>query len=162
MSASEAGIKMSYAVESDLSGIVGDQVKLKQLIMNLLSNAIKFTPPGGSVETTVKSIGNDQVSISVKDTGIGMTAEEIAIALIPFGQVDGGRSRQREGTGLGLPIAKALAELHGGNMDIVSEKGRGTQVTIILPARGPKPDKPPIASWPGRDRQAPTLDRTSP
>lgn len=162
MSATEAGIKMAYAVEPDLSGIVGDQVKLKQLIMNLLSNAIKFTPPGGSVETTVKSIGNDQVLISVKDTGIGMTAEEIAIALIPFGQVDGGRSRQREGTGLGLPIAKALAELHGGSMNIVSQKGQGTEVSIILPAKGPKPDKPPIASWPTRERPTPPHDRTSP
>jgi two-component system cell cycle sensor histidine kinase PleC len=162
ISATEAGIKMGFAVEPDLSGIVGDQVKLKQMIMNLLSNAIKFTPPGGTVTTTVKSIGDDLVTISVKDTGIGMTAEEIAIALIPFGQVDGGRSRQREGTGLGLPIAKALAELHGGGMEITSEKGRGTEVTITLPATGPKPDKPPIASWPSRDRPAPAHERSSP
>ena len=145
-----------------LRGIVGHQVKLKQMIINLLANAIKFTPPGGTVATTIKSLANDQVLISVKDTGIGMTAEEIAIALIPFGQVDGGRSRQREGTGLGLPIAKALAELHGGGMDIVSEKGRGTEVSITLPAKGPKPDKPPIASWPSRDGNAPSHDRTSP
>ena len=162
ISASEAGIKMAFEVEPDLSSIVGDQVKLKQMIMNLLSNAIKFTPPGGTVRTTIKSLAEDRVSICVKDTGIGMTAEEIEIALIPFGQVDGGRSRQREGTGLGLPIAKALAELHGGSMEIVSEKGRGTEVNITLPAKGPKPEKPPIASWPSRERPAPTHDRTSP
>ena len=162
ITANEAGISMRYEVEPDLNAINGDQVKLKQMVMNLISNAIKFTPPGGNVTTTVRRIEGDSVAISVKDTGIGMTEEEIAIALIPFGQIDGGRSRQREGTGLGLPIAKALAELHGGNMEIRSEKAHGTEVIITLPALGPKPDKPPIASWPTRDRLPAAADRTSP
>jgi signal transduction histidine kinase len=91
-----------------------------------------------------------------------MTAEEIAIALIPFGQIDGGRSRHREGTGLGLPIAKALAELHGGSMEIRSEKGKGTEVQITLPALGPKPARPPIASWPTRERHPESPTRPSP
>ncbi len=153
---------MNYVVEPDLNAINGDQIKLKQMIMNLLSNAIKFTPPGGSVVATVRSVPGDRVAISVKDTGIGMTEEEISVALIPFGQVDGGISRHREGTGLGLPIAKALAELHGGSMAIRSEKGRGTEVLITLPALGSKLEKPPIASWPTRDRPAAQPTRSGP
>ena len=152
ITSSGAGVAMSYVIEPDLNAINGDQIKLKQMIMNLLSNAIKFTPPGGSVFAAVRSIPGDRVAISVRDTGIGMTEEEITVALIPFGQVDGGKSRHREGTGLGLPIAKALAELHGGTMEIRSEKGNGTEVLIIIPALGSKPEKPPIASWPTRDR----------
>jgi two-component system cell cycle sensor histidine kinase PleC len=160
--ATEAGVKLTFDIEPDLNAVNGDPIKLKQTIMNLLSNAIKFTAPGGSIATTVRKIGEDRVMISVKDTGIGMTEEEIAIALIPFGQVDGGRSRQREGTGLGLPIAKALAELHGGSMEIRSEKGSGTEVRITLPALGPKAIKAPIASWPSRDGYPVSATRTSP
>jgi two-component system cell cycle sensor histidine kinase PleC len=75
------------------------------------------------------------VCVRVCDSGIGMTAEEVEIALTPFGQVDGTRSRWREGTGLGLPIARALVELHGGDIYIQSAKDAGTEVTLKLPSR---------------------------
>jgi two-component system cell cycle sensor histidine kinase PleC len=71
----------------------------------------------------------------LRDSGIGMTPEEIEVAMTPFGQVDGGRSRWREGAGLGLPIARALVELHGGTVEIRSEKQMGTEVIVILPGR---------------------------
>jgi two-component system cell cycle sensor histidine kinase PleC len=73
--------------------------------------------------------------VLVRDTGVGMTAEEISVALTPFGQVDSGHARWREGTGLGLPIAKALVELHGGQIEIRSKKNEGTEVAIYLPSR---------------------------
>jgi two-component system cell cycle sensor histidine kinase PleC len=72
-------------------------------------------------------------TVRVRDTGLGMTGEEIAVALTPFGQVDASRSRWREGTGLGLPIAKALVQLHGGRLEIRSAKTLGTEVTVVLP-----------------------------
>jgi two-component system cell cycle sensor histidine kinase PleC len=72
--------------------------------------------------------------VMVRDTGVGMTREEIVVALTPFGQVDGGKTRWREGTGLGLPIARALVELHGGSLRIDSVKGEGTEVSVLLPS----------------------------
>jgi signal transduction histidine kinase len=74
------------------------------------------------------------IAFDVRDTGIGMTPEEISIALQPFGQLDSGLNRRHDGTGLGLPLARSLVELHGGTLDIHSEKGRGTTVTARLSA----------------------------
>jgi len=106
---------------------------LTQILVNLLSNAIKFTPAGGRVTI---STGVDQeggITIAVTDTGIGMTAAEIAIALEPFQQVTSSLSRTNEGTGLGLPLTKTLVELHDGRLDITSTPGRGTTVTVAFP-----------------------------
>lgn len=133
--ASEAGVALVPVVAIDLPAVRGDSVKLRQIFTNLISNAIKFTPRGGSVTIEALRISNGGVAILIRDTGVGMTADEISVALTPFGQVDGSRSRWREGTGLGLPIAKALVELHGGTIDIRSQKGRGTEVAITLPSR---------------------------
>ncbi len=133
--ASEAGVALVPVVAIDLPTVRGDSVKLRQIFTNLISNAIKFTPRGGSVTIEALRISNGGVAILIRDTGVGMTADEISVALTPFGQVDGSRSRWREGTGLGLPIAKALVELHGGTIDIRSQKGRGTEVAITLPSR---------------------------
>lgn len=133
--ASEAGVALVPVVAIDLPTVRGDSVKLRQIFTNLISNAIKFTPRGGSVTIEALRISNGGVGILIRDTGVGMTADEISVALTPFGQVDGSRSRWREGTGLGLPIAKALVELHGGTIDIRSQKGRGTEVAITLPSR---------------------------
>jgi signal transduction histidine kinase len=82
--------------------------------------------------------------IEVRDTGLGMTAQEIEVALQPFGQVDSGLARRHSGTGLGLPLARELAELHGGSLNIASEKGRGTTVTVALPVTRVAPDPPPV------------------
>ncbi len=133
VTALDAKVALIQDISHDLPQIKGDPVKLKQIVMNLLSNAIKFTPEGGRVTLRAVSDADGQVRISVRDTGVGMNEDEIVIAMLPFGQVDGGRSRMREGTGLGLPIAKALVELHGGSLSIKSVKGEGTEVALLLP-----------------------------
>jgi two-component system, cell cycle sensor histidine kinase PleC len=114
--------------------ILGDKTKLKQIAINLLSNAIKFTPPGGSVRVIVAADVNGGVNLSIRDTGIGMSSEEIRHALNLFCQVDNSLSRRFEGTGLGLPLAVRLTELHGGTVTIKSTPGLGTTVVVRLPA----------------------------
>jgi two-component system cell cycle sensor histidine kinase PleC len=109
-----------------------DRRLAKQVLVNILGNAIKFTPPGGSVQVAAR-IADGMTVISIVDTGSGMTAEEIATAMEPFGRVDSTARRAREGTGLGLPLVKAFLELHGGRLTIESEKGRGTSVQLFFP-----------------------------
>jgi two-component system cell cycle sensor histidine kinase PleC len=133
--AEEAGVTVRHRIAFNLPPVRGDSAKLKQVFSNLLSNAIKFTLKGGEVTLEAYEHGDGGVLVSIRDTGIGMTDEELKVALALFGQVDGGRTRWREGTGLGLPIAKALVELHGGEFVIVSSKGKGTDATVILPPR---------------------------
>ncbi len=133
-------LRLSVNIEPGLLGIVADPMRLKQILLNLLSNAVKFTEPGGSVVITVRQPGPDTIAFEVRDTGVGMSEAEIKIALEPFGQVDAGFSRRHEGTGLGLPLASRLAELHGGSFQIGSRKGHGTTATLTLPVRGTTPD----------------------
>jgi len=112
----------------------GDAVRLKQVLLNLLSNAIKFTRPGGTVHARLSGDAGGRALLEIADTGIGIAPADIAKALTPFGQIvpqDGG---VREGTGLGLPIARSLVELHGGTLRIDSQPGRGTTVSVVLPA----------------------------
>ena len=115
-------------------GINADEKKFRQIVINLVSNAIKFTPEGGrvSVETCITEDG--RFCMVVADTGIGIEPENIAVALKPFSQVDSTLARKYDGTGLGLPITKALVELHGGSLDLQSEIGVGTRVIIHFPA----------------------------
>ena len=131
--AQEAQVNLNANVPDRLPMVRGDGVKLRQVFTNLLSNAIKFTPAGGTVTADCVVQQDKNVIVFVRDTGIGMTPEELSVAVTPFGQVDGGKNRWREGTGLGLPIAKALVELHGGSLDIKSTKGTGTEVAVRLP-----------------------------
>jgi two-component system cell cycle sensor histidine kinase PleC len=133
--AADAGVNVRERVAYNLPPVRGDAAKLKQVFSNLISNAIKFTPKDGNVIVNALEHGHGGVCVSVRDTGIGMTEDEVRIALTPFGQVDGARTRWREGAGLGLPIAKALVELHGGELMITSIKGQGTDATVILPPR---------------------------
>jgi len=135
MLTTEARIKMQISIAPDLPAVRGDALKLKQVFTNILANAVKFTPADGIVSIESRRTGTNGVVILIRDSGLGMSAEEIEIAMTPFGQVDGGRSRWREGAGLGLPIAKALIELHGGRLEVRSTKGTGTDVAIVLPAR---------------------------
>jgi signal transduction histidine kinase len=114
--------------------MTNDERKLQQVLLNLLSNAIKFTPPEGRVVMSAQRLF-DRVEISVRDSGIGMTAEEIPIAMSPFGQVDSSLSRKYEGTGIGLPLSKRLTQLLGGELTIESQKGAGTTVRIRVPDR---------------------------
>jgi signal transduction histidine kinase len=105
---------------------------LKQVLANLVSNAVKFTPPGGKITLAARLVKNGDLRLSVKDTGIGMSAEEIEIALTRFGKVSAAMSNE-EGTGLGIPLAVGLMEAHGGKLEIRSTPGRGTTVTAVIP-----------------------------
>jgi two-component system cell cycle sensor histidine kinase PleC len=133
--AGEARTVLDCRIAADLPLVRGDAGKLRQVFSNIISNAIKFSHPGGQIDIEARRLSDGGVLVVVRDTGVGMTSEELEIALTPFGQVDGGRSRWREGTGLGLPIAKALIELHGGRIEVRTEKGKGTEVAILLPSR---------------------------
>lgn len=133
--ARQAGVRLEYRIDPALQPIRGDAAKVRQIITSLVGNAIKFTREGGRVMVEAVRLATGGAALVVRDTGIGMSDDEIRVALMPFGQVDGARSRWREGTGLGLPIAKALVELHGGRLEIRSRKGQGTEVAVVMPAR---------------------------
>ncbi len=134
MMASEAHVDLRTEIAPNLPPIRGDAEKLRQIFMNIISNALKFTPANGIVEVSARRSISGGVVVAIRDSGIGMSAEEIDVAMTPFGQVDGSRSRWREGAGLGLPIAKALIELHGGVLELRSKKGTGTDVVMAFPA----------------------------
>lgn len=111
----------------------GDERKIKQILLNLLSNAIKFTPAGGSIEITTAIDSENGLSLSVRDTGIGVEPDDIAKIVEPFVQVDTGLNRRYEGTGLGLSLVRTFAEMHGGRLSIESVRGIGTTVTVYFP-----------------------------
>jgi two-component system, cell cycle sensor histidine kinase PleC len=125
--------ELKLKLASDLPAIRVDVTRIKQVIINLLSNAHKFTPQGGRIVLAVAAGANDTVSFAVQDTGIGMSGEQIAIALTPFGQIRSDHTRAHEGTGLGLPIAKALIEQHRGRFFINSVENGGTTIVFTLP-----------------------------
>ena len=138
--AREKQITVEHSIDPDLPPLLADPLRLKQILINLLGNAVKFTPEGGRIRITAAASGA-WARIEVVDTGIGMSPDEIETALRPFGQVDSGFNRRNEGTGLGLPIAFALARLHGGDLVIASQKGAGTRITVTLPLiHGPADD----------------------
>jgi two-component system, cell cycle sensor histidine kinase PleC len=132
--AENACVSLSAEFDDGLADVNADSVKLRQVFTNLVTNAIKFTPPDGSVAVAARATPGGGIAVSIADTGVGMTEDEIRVAITPFGQVDGGKNRWREGTGLGLPIAEALVRLHGGELKIDSVKGAGTTVTVLLPS----------------------------
>ena len=121
-------------IEPGLPPIHADRRMIKQILLNLLSNAVKFTPSGGRVEVAARRAADGGMAITVADTGIGIAERDLERVLQPFAQVDSGLARRYEGTGLGLPICKALAELHGGTVTIASTLGRGTTVTVHIAA----------------------------
>ncbi|MEC4687820.1 MAG: HAMP domain-containing sensor histidine kinase [Nitrospirota bacterium] len=117
-----------------LPSLRGDEKKFKQIVINLLSNAIKFTPEGGQVSLGAEIDAHGDLKVTISDTGIGIAAEDLDKVMTPFAQVDSAHSRKHQGTGLGLPISKALSELHGGSFTMASEPGVGTTVTVCFPA----------------------------
>jgi signal transduction histidine kinase len=131
--ADKSRISLVERVPRDFPAIRADDRRIRQVLINLLSNAVKFTPAGGRVAVEVARQDNGSVLIHVSDTGIGIPAEEIGKALEPFGQIDSALGRKFEGTGLGLPIAKQLIELHGGTLAISSTPGVGTEIVVTLP-----------------------------
>ncbi len=131
--AGRAAVRLPVELAEGLPTLVADDRKLKQILVNILSNAIKFTPAAGEVRLKV-CCNQDGYLFGVADTGIGMAPDAIPKALSPFGQIDGTLSRKYEGTGLGLPLTKALTELHGGTLEIQSAVEQGTTVRIRFPA----------------------------
>jgi two-component system cell cycle sensor histidine kinase PleC len=122
-------------LEKNLPDIEGDAKRLVQVFANLLSNASKFTPDKGRILVMARALKDGAVSVAVADTGVGMSHEEIVVAMTPFAQVQDYRSRSQEGAGLGLPLALALTRLHGGSLHLDSRPGAGTTAMVTLPAQ---------------------------
>jgi signal transduction histidine kinase len=127
-------------VEEGLPGIVGDRDRLVQVVTNLLSNAVKFSPKGGTVNVAARS-GDGKVIIAVRDEGIGVPAEYLGRIFEKFQQVDSSSQREKGGTGLGLPICKAIVEEHGGLMGVESEPGKGSVFTFEIPLKSGEDSK---------------------
>ena len=119
--------------------ITADEIALKRVVLNLLSNAVKFSGPESTVTLRSELLEDGRLRVSVEDHGIGMAPEEVPLALTPFRQINTGLQRRYEGTGLGLPIAKQLIELHGGELVIESSPGTGTTVSFLLEASRVEP-----------------------
>lgn len=131
--AKKKNIKL-HVIEPENIELLADKIKVKQIIYNLLSNAIKFTPDNGGVTITATASG-DKVRVSVTDTGIGIAESDFDKLFMPFKQIDSQLSRQYSGSGLGLSIVKELVELHGGNVTVESELGKGSTFTFTVPTR---------------------------
>jgi signal transduction histidine kinase len=144
--AEKGAVALELDVPDDVPALRIDRRRLKQILVNLLSNAIKFTPGGGTVTLKIWSRAESGYVFQVIDTGIGIAVADIPRALAPFQQIDSGLNRKHEGTGLGLPLTNSLVEMHGGYLDLQSEVGAGTTVTVRFPAER-------IVPWP-RDAKA--------
>ena len=148
--ANKRGIRVETKVEPDLPHLDGDLVRLRQVLFNLADNAVKFTPDGGRVELVLARdviedetsgmgavlMGGDSVPalrFDVRDSGIGMAKNELTRIFDAFYQVDGSSTREHGGAGLGLNIAKRIAEAHGGRISVTSELGVGTTFSVLLP-----------------------------
>ncbi len=132
LEASSKGLSLRVDSEPELPQVLGDAEQLGQVLANLLSNAIKFTPPGGSVAVTAQRHPRG-VAVTVRDTGIGIPREDLPRVFDRFYRVEKARSREMGGTGLGLSIAREIVEAHDGSIEIESEPGRGTRVTLVVP-----------------------------
>jgi signal transduction histidine kinase len=142
--AASQGVSLHEVVAPEVYCVRGDERRLRQIVLNLVTNSIKFTPSGGSIAVRA-SIERGWLVLEMRDTGVGISEEDMPLVLEPFGQVDNAFNRNGGGTGLGLPLTKKLVELHGGRFVIESIKDQGTIVRVSLP-----PDRvvsrPPAAS----------------
>ena len=130
----EAGLAVGFKSVDDVPVIRSNARMLRQVILNLLSNAIKFTPGGGQIDLGIElDEATGSVALLVKDTGIGIAQADIARVMRPFEQVESAQSELHRGTGLGLPMAKSLVELLGGEFKIASDIDAGTTVRVLLP-----------------------------
>jgi len=132
--ASRHGLALVLDVQDGLAEWVGDERKIKQVVINLLSNAVKFTPAGGRVTLRARRV-DAGLEIAVVDTGVGIAADQQALVFEEFRQAAGDYLRKAEGTGLGLSLAKRFVELHGGTIRVESEPGRGSTFAFTLPER---------------------------
>jgi two-component system cell cycle sensor histidine kinase PleC len=132
--ARQSQVALDREIAQGLPPLLADQRSIRHILLNLLANAVKFTPGGGRVTVRAERTPEHGLALAVADTGIGMSPEHIEIALTPFGQVANEYTRRHDGTGLGLPLVKSLAELHGAAFRIESTLGIGTTVSIAFPA----------------------------
>jgi signal transduction histidine kinase len=130
--ASRGDVKIACEIEPSLPRLRADKRRVQQVLINLLSNAVKFTPASGNILVRAFRTA-DEIGISVKDTGIGMSPADIPKALELFDQIDNSLSRKYEGAGLGLPLARRLIELHGGRLVLESTLNVGTTATVFIP-----------------------------
>ena len=131
--ADDGHLRLTSELAPGLPNLLVDRLRFKQALLNLCSNAIKFTPPGGRVHVTADQADDGGFVLKVADTGIGMTPEQIPVALEPFRQVASPFARNTEGTGLGLALVKSLIECHDGWLEIESALHKGTVVRLMLP-----------------------------
>lgn len=131
--AKQKEVYFSFQVEDDVTTIIADRLRFKQIIQNLLSNAMKFTSPCGSVTCIISKPFEGGIQIEVIDTGIGIALEDQAMIFERFRQVDSSASRSGEGTGLGLALTREFVELHGGTISVSSQLGHGSTFMVILP-----------------------------
>jgi PAS domain S-box-containing protein len=143
--AQDANVGIKYDTSPDMPELYVDELKFKQILINILSNAINFTPTGGTITMNIQHCKNSGFAIQIIDTGIGIAPEDIPRALTPFQQIDSGLNGKNQGTGLGLPLSKILVELHGGSLDIKSEVGIGTTVTVRFPAERVAPESASVS-----------------
>lgn len=131
------GIILNSSIDKDMPPLHADPRLLRQVLINLVSNAVKFSRRGGHIDVTSQLNKDGEMTITVKDTGIGIPKSKIKRALEPFGQIydSAHAAKENQGTGLGLPLAKAMVELHGGSLHLDSDLGKGTIVTLTFPAR---------------------------
>jgi signal transduction histidine kinase len=129
----EKTLSLTTDLDPEVPRLRADHGRVRQIILNLLLNAVKFTPPQGRVTLRVHRDAEGGLVLSVADTGIGMSQDDMATALEPFAQVDSSLTRRFPGTGLGLPLARALMRLHGGDLSLESRVGQGTTVTVRFP-----------------------------
>ena len=127
-------VALSSTVEPGLPRMMADPDRFERILTSLVSNAIKFNTKGGRASLDLSRDAAGNLCIRVEDTGIGMSREKIVQALAPFGQADGGLTRQYGGAGVGLPLSLRLAELHGGRLAIESQEGKGTVATVVFPS----------------------------
>jgi signal transduction histidine kinase len=130
---SDRGLCLSVELPPDLPLLHADDRKIKQVLLNLVSNAMKFTEAGGRIEIVGELDDRSGMILVVRDTGIGIAADDVARVLKPFEQVESPLSRSHEGTGLGLPLVKAIIEAHGGSLELRSAVGAGTEVKLTFP-----------------------------
>jgi len=132
--AENAGVHLSFSEKNASLRLWVDERRMQQILLNIINNAIKYTPEGGQIDIWAGRLDSGEVAFRVTDTGIGMTRDEVAMAREMFQRIETEYTRAREGSGLGLPVSIELAHAHGGRIDIASEKGVGTEVTVVLPA----------------------------
>ncbi|MES2256340.1 MAG: ATP-binding protein [Pseudomonadota bacterium] len=128
------GVTVHNEIAEDGMQLKAVERMIRQIVINLVGNAIKFTPPEGTVHVSGRLLSDGRYEIAVRDTGVGMTEKEMAHAMMPFGQNENRFTGKHDGTGLGLPLAKAMLELHDGTLTMSSMPEVGTTVTMSFPA----------------------------